>query len=237
MLVALAGLLSAVAADTPPPLAPVTAEYRVLRDGIELARAEVRLALEDDGGYAYRSHTQAVGLISLIREDEILEQSLGHWSGGAFVPGHYSYSHRTGETTREVEIEFDWPHQRAINRAGGTTWTMPVPDGTQDKLGQQLVLMAAMGRGLRTIEMDVADGGALRSYRYDVQGRELVRTPAGEFLAWRVRRRKDDGPSRLTLWSAPGLGHLPVRMDRRDGDNLYRMELLSVTLGAQPPSR
>mgnify|MGYP006303881717 CR=1 FL=1 len=228
------GFPPALPAQTPP-LAPVTAEYRVLRDGIEFARAEVRLALDDDSGYAYRSRTEAVGLISLFREDEILEQSLGHWNGREFVPGHYTYSHRKGETTREVEIEFDWPLRRAINRAGGTTWTMPVPEGTQDKLGQQLVLMTAMERGLRTVEVDVADGGALRSYRYDVQGRELVQTPAGEFLAWRVRRRKDDGPSRLTLWSAPGLGYLPVRMDRRDGDNLYRMELLTVTHGGQPP--
>ncbi|MGD2083462.1 MAG: DUF3108 domain-containing protein [Chromatiales bacterium] len=234
ILALLAGLTPAAQDQLPAPLAPVSAEYRVLRDGIPLAHVEVRLEVHTDGTYRYESHTAPAGLIAWLRDDEILERSQGTWHAGGFVPRRYSYSHQTGDGVRDVEIEFDWAGQRAVNRAGGTTWTMSVPQSTQDKLGQQLTLMIAMGRGLRTIDIQVADGGVLKTYRYQVQGREVVRSPAGEFLAWRVRRRKDDRPSRLTLWSAPALGYLPVRMDRREGDDTYRLELVSVTHGPGP---
>ena len=56
----------------------------------------------------------------------------------------------------------------------------------------------------------------------------MLHTAAGDLITLRVVRRKDERPSRLTLWSAPSLGYLPVRVDRREGDQLYRMELRTV---------
>jgi hypothetical protein len=231
----LAGGCALIAQGEPTaPLAPVSAEYQVTRHGVPLARVEVQLELHPDGTYGYDSRTEPTGLVAWLREDDIRERSDGRWHAEGFTPERYSYAHRSSSTSREVEIRFDWPGMRAINTTGGTTWTMPVPEGTQDKLGQQLTLMTAMMRGLRNVNIQVADGGILKTYRYDVQGRERVQTPAGEFLAWRVRRRKDDQPSRLTLWSAPSLGYLPVRLDRRAGDDIYRMELVAAS---RPPVR
>ncbi len=215
-------------ADASAPPDSLVAEYRLLREDMRLGRVVVTLELGEDGSYAYESRTEPTGLIAVFRDSQVVERSEGQWSPKGFVPSHYSYVHRDGDAVRDVRVDFDWGTGKAVNRAAGTTWSMPVPAETQDKLGQQLSLMAGLAHGLRSLTIPVADGGRLKTYSYEVQGRETLHTEAGELATLRVMRRKDERPSRLTLWSAPSLGFLPVRVERREGEQLYRLELTRV---------
>jgi hypothetical protein len=215
-------------ADAGSPPESLVAEYRVVRQDIQLAQVVVTLEIGEDGGYAYESRTKPTGLIAVFRDSQVLERSEGQWSPDGFVPSHYSYFHHDGDQVRKVRVDFDWASGKAVNRAGGTTWSMPVPPATQDKLGQQLSLMNGLASGVHSLSIPVADGGRLKTYHYEVQGPETLHTATGDLIALKVIRRKDEHPSRLTLWSAPSLGYLPVRIDRREGDQLYRMELTTV---------
>jgi len=215
-------------AETPAPLGPLLAEYRLSRDDLEIGRVTVTLDTTPDGGYVYETRTRASGLVALFREDQVIERSEGRWSGLDYVPEHYLYQHRTADTVRELAIDFDWARGRATHKVGGSLWSLALPKGTQDKLVQQLALMEALAHGEHRISLPVADGGGLKTYSYELQGRERVETPAGDFLTWKLARRKNDRPSQLTLWSAPSLGFLAVRIDRREKNEIYRMELSRI---------
>ncbi len=221
-------LAPAFPAAEPPPVDSTVAEYQLLRDDIPLAKVVVSLEVRPDGAYVYESRTEPTGLMAVFRDGEVVERSEGLWSVSGFAPSHYSYTRRYGETLREVRVDFDRSAGKVANRAGGTTWSMAVPMNAQDKLSQQLGLIAALARGLRELSIPVADGGKLKTYRYELQGRETLHTSAGELATLRVMRRRDDRPSTLLLWCAPSLGYLPVRVDRREGDQLYRMDLSTV---------
>jgi hypothetical protein len=68
----------------------------------------------------------------------------------------------------------------------------------------------------------------LKQYRYQAQGEEAIDTPLGTFDTLRIQRRKDDQPADYTLWLAPALDYLPLRIVRRHQDVSYRMDLLEL---------
>lgn len=218
-------------------LRPYSAEYRVSKGNLEIGRARISLSLSREGQYTYRAYTTPVGLAAVFRKDEITEQSQGRVLDDSIIPSRYLYSHKRPKRTREVNLDFDWQTGKVANQAADSHWTMEIPDGTQDKFSQQLALMLALYRGDRVAEYPVADGGLLKRYRYTEISREPVTTESGEYQAIRLARNKDDRPSRATLWFAPDLNYLPVRIAKHEEDGDYVMELITVSWREREISR
>ncbi len=210
-------------------LKPYSAEYQLRLGSLVVGRAQITLSLSADGQYSYRAYTRPVGLAALFRQDEITEQSEGRIVNDAVVPSRYLYTHKRPKRTREVNLDFNWPAGRVANQIAGTPWSMEIPEGTQDKFSQQLALILAVGRGDKAAEYRVADGGLLKRYRYTEVNRERISTKTGEYSAIKLVRNKGDRPSRTTLWFAPDLNFLPVKITKREKDGDYIMELISVT--------
>jgi len=210
-------------------LKPYSAEYRVSMGKLVIGRANITLRLSNDGRYSYRAFTAPVGLAAVFRKDKITEQSEGRIINDTIIPSRYLYTHKRPKRTREVHLDFNWPASRVANKTAGSLWSMEIPEGTQDKFSQQLALILALGRGDRAAEYQVADGGLLKSYRYTEVNRELISTESGEYQTIRLARNKDDRPSRATLWFAPDLNFLPVRIAKHEKDGDYVMELIAVS--------
>jgi hypothetical protein len=208
------------------PLTPFSAEYQLSRNDIAIARTHVSLQLLPDGGYLYRARTEPNAVVSLIREELILEESRGRMVNGRPRPDHYLYQREGPGIERNLQLDFDWPRKRVRIRDGHSTWRMKIGGETLDKLVQQLVFTRELGDGIRTASYRVADGGRLKEYAYRVVGREPVITPLGRFDTHKVERTKERGASDYTLWLAPELDHRPVRILRNHEGTRYRMELV-----------
>jgi len=206
-------------------LRPFTADYSLSRGYLLLAHVRVTLRIDADGRYRYRAHTLPVGVTAVLRSDEITESSEGMIIGREIRPDSYLYRHDKRENPRQVQLRFDWQQLRVLNQTPSSNWSMAVTAGTQDKFSQQLALMQALATGRRELEMSVADGGRLKRYRYQFQQMEPVITPAGEFDTLKLTRQKDQRRSQASLWLAPALGYLPVRVERRERDGVFEMEL------------
>lgn len=216
-------------AATGPALQPYSAEYRVSMGSLVIGRANITLRLSNDGQYSYRAYTKPVGLAAVFRKDEITEQSEGRIVNDAIIPSRYLYTHKRPKRTRQVNLDFNWPAGRVANQTAGTPWSMQIPAGTQDKFSQQLALILALRRGDRAAEYPVADGGLLKHYRYTEVDRELISTGSGDYRTIKLARNKDNRPSRTTLWFAPELNYLPVKITKHEKDGDYVMELISVS--------
>jgi len=206
-----------------------TAEYSLSLGHLEFARVKVSLQISNDGAYQYRAHTLPVGVTAFFRSDEIIENSNGRISQGSIRPLSYHYQHDSSTSPRRVDLNFDWNRLRVTNTTTNSRWSMRITPDTQDKFSQQLRLMLSLSKGNQTIEFPVADGGRTKIYRFRQSQEEWIETDAGGFLALVMVRSKDNRPSRASLWLAPELNYLPVKVERTEKDGRFIMELSSIS--------
>lgn len=229
ILLILAGLSLGVAPTGQPGLRGFSAEYQLRRGSILFGQVHVRLTLSGENSYLYQAQTLTSGLAAVLRKDEISESSKGHIVDGRITPERYVYHHQRPDNPRRVQLDFDWPAGRVVNRSEGDRWSMPLPAGTQDKFSQQLALMLAVQQDRRPIQFPVADGGRLKTYRFTARGRESLDTPAGPFDTLLFERSKNGRPSRSSIWLAAELNYLPVKIERRGDGAMVTMELKSAS--------
>jgi hypothetical protein len=223
-----AWLLVAQAAATADPYTPFTARYQLTRDDVVVGETQVILERPAPQRYSYRALTEPSSLVSLIRDDRILEESSGQFLAGRARPDRYLYERESGDSVRRLRLDFDWPGNRIRVSGGSPNWTLEAPDGVLDKLVQQLVFSHDLAAGQREVDYRVADGGLLKDYSYRVTGSETLDTALGRLATLRAERSKNQESPDYTLWLAPTLGHLPVRILRRHQGSRYRMDLMEL---------
>ena len=223
----LLGLLLAgftLAADASPLFKPFAARFSVWRGAIPLGSLELSFTLDGGDGYRYHAHTLPGLLAGWFSGDEVLEQSHGRIAVDQVIPERYHYT-ETGNETDNAEVRFDWKAMKAHTSSGGVTWSQDIETGTQDRLSQQLMVRLQLARGQKEVSYQVADGGKLKHYRFQVVGEEPVKTPQGRLDCLKVERSKESRPPDYSIWFAPDLDYLPVRIERDRGGAHYRMVL------------
>jgi len=189
-------LASAAAAAAPPP--KVEIDYEIARNG--LVMAEVSQRLEHDGrSYRLAETWKGKGILSVRGEANRSSQ-------GAVVPDGLRpqkfEDRRPGRETKHADFD-----------PAAKTATLL----RQDQLS--LLWTFAFAPPRDTVTVSVADGKGVTSYTYQVAGREKVKTPAGEFNALKLVKRKDSPQDKATeIWLAADRDYLPVRLLVTDKD-------------------
>ena len=186
--------------------------------GAKVARTQWSLAPGPDDTYVARSRTEPAGVFSLIRNEARIERSEWTWEGHWLKPLVYRYE-RTGRKSREIDIAFDWEANVARHDSPGASWRLPVPPGTMDKFNYVLAMMHDLGRGKRTVEYTIADGGRrLKRYVLTRVGEERITTALGTFDTAVIRRDRENSERKTTFWCAAELGFLPVKIVHVESD-------------------
>jgi hypothetical protein len=207
-----------------------TATFQIMRDTLRLGTNEVDLTVEENGDYRYESHTWPSNWISWLLNEDLRELSRGIMDHAGIRPLFYHYQRSGRRTTRTAELTFDWKTSTVVNNVADSTWEMTIPAGTLDKLSTQLGMMRELQNGATEKTFAVADGGKLKQYAFQVIGTELVELPAGRFETVKLNRVGDSAQTVTTIWCAPELHYLPVRiLQRKEGQSEYRRELESFS--------
>ncbi len=217
--------ISTAANDKAGVLSRFTAHYDLSRNDISVGDTHISLELGVDDTYVYRAQTEPNGVLSLWREDLILEESSGRVLDGRPRPDHYLYHREGGGVNLHLELDFDWDNARVRISSGESHWSLAIGRNTLDKLVQQLVFLLDLAAGVKQKTYQVADGGLLKGYSYRVRGRETLEVPHGRYNAIKVGRSKDHGSADYTLWLAPELDYRPVCILRRHRGSRYLMKL------------
>jgi len=218
-------------------LVPFQAEFQVSRSGLQLGTLEIELRRDGEQAYHYSGHTRPGALVRLFYSDEIFETSQGRIEEGRVIP--HSYLHRlqrVGEPEKLTRLEFDWSNRKVWSESDGTRWAQRIDPGGQDKLSMQLALRLDLAAGREQVSYRVADGGRIKTYHFRVVGRETIELPYGRLGCLRVRRSKDDQAPDYTIWVAPTLDYLPVKIERKRRSGRYRMELSTLLQPTQEGS-
>ena len=201
-------LLSAAAvasaqADPPPRLEVV---YELQRNGSAIADVTERLEYTD-GKYKITETWKGRGLYALLGSARRVSQ--GTIADGVLRPREF-FDERSGRDT--ARAWFDWNAKVLTLQYKGDRKTKTLEAGGQDRLSFLLALSLLPGRA-QAASYQIADGKGTSHHRYELKGRERIKTPAGEFDTVRVERaRKPKDKDHAELWLAAELGYVPVRL-------------------------
>ena len=193
----------AAAANAAPP-ARLEIAYELTRDGSTVA--EIVQNFEYDGGKYQLSETwQGRGLFRLLGNAR--RTSRGDVGADGLRPLEYT-DERTGRETERAS--FDWKMKTVTYQYKGPPTTIPMPPNARDRLQFLLQFAFKPPRGQQVV-LDVIDGRGISDQIYQVEGRERYKTPAGEFDALKLVRRKENN-ERAEIWLATDRSYLPVRI-------------------------
>ena len=90
--------------------------------------------------------------------------------------------------------------------------------------------MQQLKQGQRQFQYQVIDKDKLNIYQPQWLGNEVVKTGLGELDTLKYQRVSTNKGRRTTLWCAPSLHYLPVRVDHQEheGDSVLSMVLQAV---------
>ncbi len=175
----------------------------------------------------------------------ITEQTLFVWSSdGQLVPLEYQY-HREGiGKNRHAILNFVWAKQRVRNDVESKPWYMDIPTGALDKLSYQLQMrqdLIARYRDATTgsttapfLKYQIADGGKLKDYQFEIQGDEWIETPIGHIDTVKLIRARQNSRRSTTFWLAKEWQFLLVRLQQSDskGDG-FELLLKEAEIGGK----
>lgn len=204
----LAGCLCglAAAADVPPPQ-PVHATYSTALNGMPMG---VVLHMDITGNDENRD-------LSLRAQSPMfryVESSHFRWRNCAAEPVRYRFEFKGFGVDRQLWLDFDPEKRQAtgVSRKGPVSYAYP-PDAS-DELSLTWTARCALARGQSQVTFNVATTTGLKRYTWRVDGRESLKTPIGTLDTLRVVRVRDsDDRRRSTMWVAPSLDYLMVKME------------------------
>lgn len=205
-------LATTVATATAAPPQRVEIGYEVARNGSVVA--DVTERLEHDGrSYRLTETWKGKGVYAL--RGEAVRSSRGAIAADGLRPQAFE-DRRPGRDSRHAEFD-----------PAAKTPTLL----RQDRLSFLWTFAFSVPTGLVTVS--VADGKGVTTYAYQPAGRERVKTPAGEFDALKLVKRRDNPQDRATeIWLAADRGHVPVKVLYVDKDGT-RIEQLAVRIAVQ----
>ena len=229
LLLALLALAASAAASADPGIPSFNARYDLKKGPLVLGVARVEYRRLPDDSYSYRMHTRGVGLARMLFEGYTEERSEGRITPEGFRPASYRYQREGGDNPRQSEARFHRDSGRVEGLKRGKPWELEAPPGVLDRVVGPLQLMHDLAEGRDEIRYSIAERGRLRHYRLTREGAETLDTPLGRLETVKVVRRREDSGETTTLWCAPALNYLAVRVEHEDEDDgTFTLELTRV---------
>lgn len=189
------------------PAQRVEVAYELSRNGS--AMAELVERLEHDGKtYRLSAQMKGKGLLSL--RGDATRTSRGAVTPEGLRPAEFE-DRRSGRDTARAKA--DWQAKTLVLQAKeGAGESKPLPADLQDRLSFTYSF-AFRVPGTAPVPLSITDGKGISTSVYEPAGRETVKTPAGEFEALKLARRKHGPDDRSSeIWLAAKLGYVPVRI-------------------------
>lgn len=206
-------------------LQPFTAHYSSTWDvGLKIAGKATRQLQQLENGH-WQLSLNAKALVAKLNETSVMTIDNGQIS-----PLNYRYQRKILNNNKQLQVEFDWPNKQATTTTSNS-WSMPIEPPLQDKLSVQLQLRQDISQQTSDrFSYQVAAGGKVESFHYQVHQKELLSLPSGQYQAIKVERlRVEDNKRQTYIWFAPELDFHVVRIVQIEPDGKrYQLDLDSL---------
>lgn len=179
----------------------------------------------DGSRYNLTSSAKSKGNLALLLPLLTLT-SEGEIKGQEFTPIRYQQV-RSNAPNKPTIAQFDWNNGVLIHQYKDKIEQVVLEKGTLDSL-TQLYAFTFMAELPRTIEFPVSNGRKIIIYRYEKQPVERINTPIGSYEAVEYRRIADPDENAISVWIAPGLNNLPLRIRVREDAGTFEQQLIRL---------
>ncbi len=156
--------------------------------------------------------------------------SEGTIQSNGFVPARYRQV-RSNAPEKTVISEFNWTSSQLTHHYKGRKKQVTLPKGTLDALSQ-LYAFTLAGKAPPKLEFPVSNGRKLIHYRYQKLPAGRMSTPMGTFEVIEYRRIAQPDENAISVWIAPALHHLPLRIRVREESGLFEQQLIRLNYKA-----
>lgn len=165
----------------------------------------------------------------------ITETSRMQWLADKKIiqPLHYVYKRRGLGKKRDANLSFNWQEKSVLNNVDNSRWQMNIVDQVQDKLSYQIQLAQELRAGKKKFTYQIADGGELKEYSFEVMGEELLETPLGKVNAIKVKRSRSNNKRVTYAWVAPDWHYLLVRLQQEEGGKAYTIYITQAKINGK----
>ena len=212
-------VLPAVQPATAEELQPFTVRYAWTLKGIAAGTSTLTLKRLEGERWSYASRSVARGLFRLIASGDITQDSTMRVTATQVLPEHYRGDDGTRATTRDVLVDFDWQSRRVHGIYEEVPVDMPIEPGVHDDMSVQVALMQSLLHGNAPAGFRLVDRNILKDYTYSAAGTAELDTPLGRQHTVVYRSQRIGSKSSTLFWCAPGLGFLPIKVERHDGSD------------------
>ena len=178
---------------------------------------EGRDVLEHDGKqYSVVSESKTVGVAAFLSKMNIRRESRGLVTKGGLRPLHFQ-EERTRKPKRAAD--FDWEAKQLKLTDGENVSTVALPDNSFDQTSFAYAF-AFRSPDEELPPVHLTDGRKLSDYKYQMVGKEKIKTPIGELDTLHFQKvREADDKRGFEVWLAIEHHYLPVkiRVIEKDG--------------------
>ena len=169
-----------------------------------------RDVLEHDGKlYSVISETKTVGLAAFLYKLNIRRESRGLITLGGLRPSHFEEA-RTRKPKRAVD--FDWDAKLIRLTDGANVQTLPLPDNTFDHTSFAYAF-AFRPPSDEILPVFLTDGRKLSDYKYQIIGREKLKTALGDLETVHFQKVQEADDKRgFEVWLSVQHHYLPVQI-------------------------
>ncbi len=220
--------------------------YSFAFDGWTIGQVTKTLTRESPGLYQETMVARTVGLARFLTHVVLADTGVFRITSGTIQPLSYAAVRRGDSKPYRRHVAFDWQRHRLVFSNGQK---VPLHQGAQDEESVFYAFMLhPLVKGFR--DVSVTDGAALTSYRFLYRGRGPTRTPAGVFDTIKILRLNPAELrarracralaasrvpgclrhiTRFTIWVAPRLHDLAVKLRKTTGSRTLTVALVRLT--------
>jgi hypothetical protein len=215
------------------------ADYMVSTKSMKVAQLHQQLTTNSDNTRTMATSSKPLGLAKMFAPDLIQEKSNWQEANGQLHPISYAYDRTGGKKEKHITTLFDWTNNQINIDYKGRPYQLPLSPNTFDNLSYQQALINDLVADKKELRYSVVDKYRIKQYTLARQGTETITTPFGEFEAIKLVRQRikteDNKPERqTTLWCAPALNYLPIKLEHIEKDGSKFIALLQNLIGIQP---
>lgn len=212
---------SAGSAPGTPPITPYSASYELFYKGRRAGMSEFSVSRNAESDtWRFVSNSRLRGIVGrLVAPRPVIEDSRFVLERGEIRPAVFHYEDGSRKGDDNYEIAFDWSAGTAQLTTGNGPREVVLEPGILDRGTSQVAAMLDAARGTTPETYRIIDDDGLEVYEVTALGPATTTTGIGEIETVRFSQQRIGSSRSTVLWTAPGLHHLPVRIEQiRDGE-------------------
>ena len=188
------------------------------------------LKKEQDNLYSYEMITRPSGFWRIIIDGSIREKSTFSLENGVVRSKTYELKDTIRSKPRQSSATFDWDSLLLSGYYKDRKFELPLNRNVIDRVVLQIAIIHNNQQGINSTEHYILDRDKVKRVQINQKMSVNIRVPFGQFEAIEIEHVSEGSDSINSLWLAPELGYIPVKLTQtKDGKTIFSASLSQLT--------